>query len=182
MCLLLACLGHARADGHLPDTGSLLIAFGLVGVVCVRLAGRQRGFCFIGALLGVAQMLLHFGFGVAAAMTTAGHHHGAVLAPGAALGPVPALRDGLHAWTPQMAIGHALATLLAAACMAYGERVLWWLARLVAPRLTLPRPCPVAGPGGGAVHAGAAASLPARHGVLLARSVVRRGPPVFLAA
>jgi hypothetical protein len=194
MCLLLGCVAHVHADGHLPGVGSMLIAFGLLGVVCIRLAGRQRGFCSIGLVLGVAQVVLHFWFGVSAAVATAspvslialgnaaaGHDH-AVAVPGSAPALVPALQNGLHAWTFQMAIGHLLVTLVSAACMAYGERVLWWLARLVVPRLTLPGPRPIDGPDLGALRTGPAASLPARYSVLLARSLVRRGPPAYLAA
>jgi hypothetical protein len=187
-----------------------MIAFGLLTMGCVRLAGKQRGFVFITAVLGAAQVLLHFGFGITAAAAAmirppvsgsgpisswyvpwngsaaAAHHHVVTTASGSSGGLTTMLHSGMHAGlhtaTWGMAIGHALATLATAMCMAYGERVVWWLARLVMPRLTRRRPrridIPVRlGPG-----TGTWALLPPRHGVLLASALARRGPPVRAAA
>jgi hypothetical protein len=85
--------------------------------------------------------------------------------------------DGFLGWTAGMALGHVLATLVSAACLAYGERVVWWLTRLTLPLLTLPRPLPALVPAPLGPRAETLVLLPDRHGVLLARGLVRRGPP-----
>jgi hypothetical protein len=180
VCLLLGCVAHGWAEGHLPGPISMMVAFAALAVVCVGLANRQRGFGFIAVVLGGAQLFLHFGFAVAAASAAApglgghvsGHGGGHLAAP-------PVVQDNFSAWTGDMAVGHVLATLASAACLAYGERVVWWLARLVMPRLSgaLAQPVPISGPPKQPVDA--LVLLPVRHGALLARCLERRGPPLW---
>ena len=184
VCLLLGGLAHGMAEGRLPGPGAMLLAFGALATVGIGLADKQRGFVFITAVLGGTQLALHVWFAFVAAVGAAGAGHGQHVttpAAGSALASgQPLAHGGHHASTWLMVLGHALATLGSAACLAYAERVVWRLARMVAPLLLflLARP----GRTLMAVFSGSCAAppvlLPARHGALLARRRLRRGPPL----
>jgi hypothetical protein len=91
------------------------------------LTRRYRSFPTLLAALAACQVVLHGGLsladhGMAAAMGPVGttaHDHGADLMGGA---------TGAMHGSPTMLLAHAAATLLAAAAMARGERLLAWLA------------------------------------------------------
>lgn len=192
VCLLLGGLAHGMAEGRLPGPGAMLLAFGALATVGIGLADKQRGFVFITAVLGGAQLALHVWFAVVAAVGAAdadaaaagrgapGHHVMAPAAGSALASGQHSMQGGHHTSMWLMVIGHALATLGSAACMAYAERVVWRLARMVAPLLSflLARPGRILV----ATFSGSCAAppvlLPARHGVLLARRRLRRGPPL----
>jgi hypothetical protein len=186
MCLLLGSLAHGLSAGRLPGPGAMVLAFGALATVGIAVADKKRGFVFITAVLGGAQLSLHVWFTVAAMFGPAGssgvgHQHflaepstGSAVAAGH-----PVAHVGLYAPTWPMVFAHVVATLGSAACMAYAERVVWLLARMVLPLLEflLARPWPRPA----AVLVGRCASspmpLPARYGMLLARRRLRRGPP-----
>ncbi|MGH3391369.1 MAG: hypothetical protein ACRDOO_21080 [Actinomadura sp.] len=184
VCLLLGSLAHGLAGGGLPSPTSMILAFGALAAVGIALADRQRDFRFITAVLGGAQLLLHVGFVLVAAIGAAGHEqHELWAAPAGSA--VTSGRLGPHATMGLMVAGHVAATLISAACMTYAERVVWRLARMVLPPLpfllTPPQAIPLAVASGGP-DTGSPVRLPARHGVLLARRRPRRGPPRYGAA
>ncbi|MFD4747731.1 hypothetical protein ACFWOS_20030 [Streptomyces rubiginosohelvolus] len=145
------------------------------------LGGRKRRFDVVVLALGATQFALHNTFhflpapgGGTHAGMGAGHGHqhhmaGASVDPGAA-----------HAIDAGMILAHAAATLGAAICVLYGERVLRRLGALLAPRLVLRSapslPCP---PRSRPVPP---VVVRIRFGALLARSRSRRGPPVAASA
>lgn len=201
--ILLGALAHEIGGAHPPGWAALLSGFVVLALVGVALAEHRRGFGFIAVVLCGGQLFLHFLFSLSSAprlvavpggaVATGGHGYGpghealtTSLATGA--GPItagadvhasPAV-DALGAGTAAMTLGHLIATVVAAACLAYGEQALWRLAGLVIPLLawrrvrgpvvpSRPRPVPVA----------PLAWSPSIE-VLLARCAPRRGPPVRL--
>ncbi len=183
-CLVLGATSHVAAGGHLPGSGVLaflLLALTVQGALL--LGGRRRRFDVVVLVLGATQFALHNAFhflpapggGPHAAMP-AGHGHQHHMA-GVSTSPGP---DSGHAMDAGMTLAHAAATLGAALCVLYGERVLRRLAALLAPRVVLRTapslPCPPR-----------SRPLPPvvvriRFGTLLARSRSRRGPPVTASA
>lgn len=183
--LLLGCLAHVVAAGHPPGLVAFTGAFAVLVLVSVALAEAQRGFGFIATVLGGTQLFLHFVFSLSAApsvtMSRTGgavvvNGHGEHIAVPAAGVPADA---GLALSSSAMTLGHVLATLVAAACLAYGERAIWRVARLaalVAPLLLWAslRPVPIQVAPRTRPEPAAFAPL---IGVLLARSAPLRGPP-----
>ncbi|MFI7328283.1 hypothetical protein ACIBQ3_27090 [Streptomyces rubiginosohelvolus] len=157
----------------------LLLALTVQGALL--LGGRKRRFDVVVLALGATQFALHNAFhflpapgGGTHAGMPAGHGHqhhmaGASGDPGAA-----------HAVDAGMILAHAAATLGAALCVLYGERVLRRLGALLAPPVVLRSapslPCP---PRSRPVPP---AVVRIRFGALLARSRSRRGPPVAASA
>ncbi len=181
-CLVLGAASHVAAGGHLPGAGVLaLLLLALTVQGGLLLGGRRRRFDVVVLVLGTTQFALHNAFhflpapgGGTRPGTPTGHgthHHmaGASEDPGTA-----------HAVDAGMTLAHAAATLGAALCVLYGERVLRRLGALLAPRVALrpaptlpcpPRSCPVP-----------PVVVRIRFGALLARSRSRRGPPVTASA
>ncbi|OAL13163.1 hypothetical protein A4V12_21310 [Streptomyces noursei] len=207
VCVTLAAVGHSSMSAHGVPPGSLLLAFAATVAPAWAAAGRRRGAAFIGTGLLTAQGVLHLTFtaggghhshvpaagtapdpmpamahgagGLAGGAGAAGEPH-AVAGPGgpaALLADLAGLADGV---TPGMAAVHLLAAAVCALWLARGEAAFFRLARAVAAlaftplRLLLavvllpeaprpPRP--------------RARDLRRDHGVVLAHSVSRRGPP-----
>ncbi|MFC6882472.1 MULTISPECIES: hypothetical protein [Actinomadura] len=172
VCTLLSLGGHVlggAGDCCVPPWQAVAVTGAVVGALCVALARRMMSFRRILAVVGWAQVAFHFSFTVAA--PGPGHHMGAP-APGAAGGVA-----GPFAMGPSMLAGHALAAVAAAVLLAGAERALWWLCGAVfavAFARLLTRPAPVRrAPWTVVVQDDPAPRL----GVVLARSVRRRGPP-----
>jgi hypothetical protein len=204
VCVILAAVGHSSMSAHGVPPGSLLLAFAATGASAWAAAGRRRGAAFIGTGLLTAQGVLHLTFtaggghhshapaagttpdpmpamahgagGMAGGAGAAAEPH-AVAGPG---GPAALLADLAGGLTPGMAAAHLLAAAVCALWLARGEAAFFRLARAVAAlaftplRLLLavvllpeaprpPRP--------------RARDLRRHHGVALAHSVSRRGPP-----
>lgn len=184
--LILSCAAHVLGGGQAPPFVTVVALGALVFLAAVLLAGRRCGPVSIGAALAISQVLLHETFMLismpvtcgpvssspAMAHTMAHTMHCTSSVMSGATGPqhtAPTL--AMVAW-------HALATVLIAAGLAYGERAVWQLAQWVLPlpprlvRLAAPvmlSPLP-------AVDHPAALHQP------WLRSVSRRGPPPGAAA
>ncbi|MFC5889625.1 hypothetical protein RMN57_01280 [Kitasatospora sp. CM 4170] len=205
-CLLPAAAGHVAAGEHLPGTGLLAVLLAALAVPGAALSGSRHRWRFeaVVTVLGLLQITLHHSFhrlappahaeatlsgwlcGPAHAGTDTGMAMGMGMGmgmedmagmPSDALG-LPAAVGG-HGTGGSMAAWHTLATTASALCLIHGERVLRRLARptvpprfpllvglIGAPFLVPERPLPPS-------------PAPARCaiGVLLARSLPRRGPP-----
>ncbi|KNB52680.1 hypothetical protein [Streptomyces caatingaensis] len=186
LCLLLSTASHAVLSGRplpLPVAGA---AGAGVLAAAYALAGRERGFGHIAALLVPLELALGaaFGAGQDACYDAAGRPApGALtmLCGGSRLGaPLARLTGpGLAPWL--LLAGHVAVGLLAAAWLARGERALVRLLLAAAAaafrplrpaRATVPAPAPRRR----AVPAAARPAAPS--GPPLLHSVVRRGPPV----
>lgn len=158
-CLLLGLSGHLVGGGGVPSAAPVLLGGALVAAGCVAWAGKPRGFRQLLVAAAAAQGGFHLTLSLSPAHPMAGHPL------------VPDLR---------MLAGHAAATVVMAAVLAHGERVLDALARVadralfVVPRdpeVYRPVQIPITGPDAG----------PAT-GVLVAAGCPRRGPPARTAA
>ncbi|MEV4252460.1 hypothetical protein AB0J52_04765, partial [Spirillospora sp. NPDC049652] len=149
-----------------PPLPAVLGAGAVVGLLCVAVAGRMMSFWKILVVVGWAQVAFHLAF---TAFSGPGMHHGSM--------PPPETVAGGLTWS--MLAGHALAAVAASVLLAGAERALWWLGGAVfavaaVVLLVLGRPVVP-----GRTPRIAVADVPApRLGVLLARAVLRRGPPV----
>ncbi|MFG2006108.1 hypothetical protein ACGFNU_43850 [Spirillospora sp. NPDC048911] len=172
-CTLLALAGHALAGGGaccLPPLPALLGVGAVVGVLCVTVAARLLSFWKILVVVGWAQLAFHFSF--TATASGPAHHAGAE--------PLPAPAGA--AFGPSMIAGHLVAAIAAAALMAGADRALWWLLTAVfaialAYAWPIPRPVEAHRPPWAVLVVTDPAPL---LGVLIARAVRRRGPPVVL--
>ncbi|GAA1548667.1 hypothetical protein GCM10009678_34220 [Actinomadura kijaniata] len=166
VCTLIALVGHVLGgEGGccVPPLPAVLLTGGVVGTLSTALARRALTFGRTLTVVGWSQLAFHLAFSVAAAGPA---HH----AP-----PVGAAPAGFG---PDMIAGHAVAALVAAAVLARADAALWWLCgvvlAVVLPWLT---PRPAASPPAPWTVVLSADRTP-RRGVLLARAVRRRGPPV----
>lgn len=158
-CLLLSAAAHATAGGGAPGLEPALMGAGVLSVVCVAAADRRRSFAGILGVVAVSQPVLHV-------LLALSHE------PAATAAVVP---------DRGMVLAHVVAGLIVAALLAVAEAAVWAMAALSSTYLLrLPRRLV------GGLPA-VPTSLPARpgpaparppHGVLLCRSVTRRGPPV----
>ncbi|WP_344959226.1 hypothetical protein [Actinomadura miaoliensis] len=168
-CTLLALGGHVwggARDCCLPPLPAVLVTGGAVGALSVAVTRRTTSFWKILAVIGWAQVAFHMAFTVTAGSASAAAHHPSAVPEPAATGP-------------SMLAGHAVAAVAGAALLAGADRALWWLcgaifaivvARLVARPVAVERPAwVVVAPG----------DRPPPAGVVLARAVRRRGPPVI---
>ncbi|MGK5554942.1 hypothetical protein ACSNOI_25320 [Actinomadura kijaniata] len=167
VCTLVALVGHVLGgEGGccVPPLPAVLLTGGVVGTLSTALARRALTFGRTLTVVGWSQLAFHLAFSVAAAGPA---HH----APPA--GAVPATGFG-----PDMIAGHAVAAVVVAAVLARADAALWWLCgvvlAVVLPWLT-PRP---AAPAPAPWTVVLSAERTPRRGVLLARAVRRRGPPV----
>lgn len=115
-------LGHLVAGGGAPDL-TLLVAMSLLLVGCLRgLGGRRHGFGPLLAAMVLTQVVFHL------LLTLAEARH-----------PMPGGQDDhpLRMW-----LFHAVAALVSAALLAYGERLLFvlsgWASRLIPQRASVP--------------------------------------------
>ncbi|MGW1297753.1 hypothetical protein [Streptomyces sp. NPDC002533] len=161
----------------------LFLALTVQGALLI--GGRRRRFDVVVLVLGATQFALHNAFHFLPAPgggphpgMPAGHEHGH--GPQHHMAGASGSPGSGHAMDAGMTLAHAAATLGAALCVLYGERVLRRLAALLAPRVVLRQapslPCP---PRSRPVPP---VVVRIRFGALLARSRSRRGPPVAASA
>ncbi|KAB2346870.1 hypothetical protein [Actinomadura rudentiformis] len=173
-CTLLALAGHSLGVGGaccLPPLPAVFVTGTVVGVLCVTVAARLLSFWKILVVVGWAQVAFHVSFAVTASGPA--HHAGAVPPPS------PAGAAGAP-FGPSMLAGHLVAAIAAAALLAGADRALWWLLTAVfAIAVTFVWPIPRRVETHRPPWAVLVATDPAPLlGVLLARAVRRRGPPV----
>lgn len=186
-CLLLGALSHVSAGGRLPGAGALGLLFAALAVQGTLLfGGGRRRFDVTALVLGGTQFSLHLALhhlsmpdGGSRSMP-AGHaaHHMPGHMTGRHMGMAEADMASTGAvlpMTPAMTVAHAVATLGTALCVIYGERVLRRLAALVVPDICFRSPLPL--PVTPRLRPMPAPVGHPRFGVLLARSLPRRGPP-----
>ncbi|HEY0186825.1 MAG TPA: hypothetical protein VGC67_05000 [Cellulomonas sp.] len=145
LVLALAALAHALGGGHLPSAPVLALLGVLLLPLAVLACARQVRPLPAVLLLGAGQLALHQTFGMltacgtgtlgtAATATGSAHllHSGTVLAgtAGSTCHTGAAVVDGTA-----MLVLHALATVAVALLVAATDRVLWLLARGIAPVL-----------------------------------------------
>ncbi|MFC4786452.1 hypothetical protein ACT8ZV_18395 [Nocardioides sp. MAHUQ-72] len=210
--LVTGVVGHTSADGLLPGPAGLTVLAALVLVTCAALLGRPATRLRLVAVTVGGQTLVHLALTVTAGHagdhTTAvvrrapsplpvvdGRRVGSLLdqydaAAGPALGPGPALPLGhlvadLSDHAPMMA-AHLVASALVGLWLAVGEQALWTLVALAGALACAPLrvlvavvPAPAARRQNPVVAAWPGPTAPTP---LLARAVVRRGPPSALAA
>ncbi|MEO8827186.1 hypothetical protein [Lapillicoccus sp.] len=148
VCLASVVLGlagtaHVVGGGVLPPAGVVAGLGALVGFAAVLLTGRRCGVPTLVTVMGVTQFALHAAF-EACSVPAGGltplvdHHHMegmVVAAPSAsaapmAMGPMPV-------W---ISVCHAVAALVCAVLLSYGERALCCLWSWFAPSLPQPEP------------------------------------------
>lgn len=187
---LLGLAGHVLADGELPGPVWLAVLLAVAVALSAPLLVRPASTVRVVAMLVAGQALVHVFLLATAGRAPSGHRVGSLqqhVDAGMAGGPDgPALdaadvAGGVSAHLPALAV-HLLVAVLVGLGLALVERTLWSLAALLRPLLiawTL-------------VHARVVApvrdlvTLPAVPPVLrssqrIARSVVRRGPPLLAA-
>ncbi len=145
---VLALVAHVAAGGAAPGPGVLLLLAGLIGVAAALLTGSRLSPVRVMVSLTAMQVVLHEVFmrlsGPAECLmtgmnATAGGH----LGMGQGVMPVVDCTTGMtHAGMGQSSVfaaaamlaAHVAAIAVMAALLAYGERVLWFLAGWVRPR------------------------------------------------
>jgi hypothetical protein len=145
---VLALAAHVAAGGPTPGPGVLLLLVGLIGLAAVLLTGVRLSPVRVVVSLTVMQVVLHETFmwlsvpaacGMPVMNAPAGAHmdmgQGAQPLLSCATGMTPAGmgRSSVFAATAMLG-AHGAATVLMAALLGYGERVLWFLAGWVRPR------------------------------------------------
>lgn len=157
--LSLALMAHVAAGGAAPGPVALLSLAGLIGLAAVLLTGLRLGPVLIGASLAAMQVGLHQAFmwlgapadcvmsGMTGMNASAAGHLGRTAQPAfeCATGMTHAGMSQTSAVAATTMVGaHAVATAVMAALLAYGEKVLWFLAGYVHParwlRVLLPEP------------------------------------------
>ena len=154
--LALALVAHLAAGGAEPEPVVLFLVAGLIGVASVLLTRVQLSPLRVGVALAGMQVFLHEAFmGLSAPVRcvltgmsapASGHvamGQGGRLAPACATGMAEAgMGQGSMSTAMIMLGAHIAATALMAALLAYGERVLWFLAGWVRPARWLPAALP----------------------------------------
>ena len=197
VCVGLTAAGHVWMSGETVPLWSVALAFALLTGAGYALAGRQRGFLSISALMLVGELGQHLLFSAAqgaTAVTTS-----APALPKFLSGRVVPSSDWICGMASSasssgmgargldavgMVAAHAVAGLLCAWWLRCGEaavfQTLRWLATLAAPALLLLWPAAPAVPD--LLHATATPPRDdralGRYNRLLSRLVVRRGPPL----
>jgi hypothetical protein len=165
---------------------ALTLLAGLIGVAVVLLTAIRLSPVRIGMSLAAMQVVLHEAFmwlGAPADCATAavsasgamqmGHSGQPALACATGMA-YPEMGQGTTFGTAAMVVAHVAATAAMAALLAYGEQVLWFLARWVRPAPWLR----VRPPGVPAAQAASSSAPPPMVRVQLAPGGVgRRGPP-----
>jgi hypothetical protein len=190
---LVAVAAHVSADGRLPSASVLLVVCAVLAVAARPLLARPASAVRVVLLTVGGQSLAH-----AALTATAGHgstaqhaapdHHSHAGGAHSEVVPGPAVHDVLthlvddvtSAGAP-MLLTHLLAAALVGLWLAVGERTVWTLLSLAWRALTLlaRRASASLPPAGATTSSGPVAPLLRR---MTAGSVVRRGPPLLLAA
>jgi hypothetical protein len=206
--MFLGVAGHVTADGLLPSTAWLVVLTMLAVVPCAALLARPASALRIVLTLAGGQALVHLALTVTAGHTAqpgSGHVHAAeapvhvdtagsalqTLQAAAGVQPVTSAGDLGASGLVEHTVGHApmmlvhvVAAALVGLWLAVGERALWALVALAGalvlrPLLLLGAPARAAlavVPRLGPAHP---EPLPPLSHRFLARSVVRRGPPLL---
>ena len=192
--LVLALTAHVVAGGAAPAPVALTLAAGLIALAALLVTAVRLSLLQIGVSLAAMQVVLHEGFmWLAAPADCTMTALTAVSAPSAmqigqdgqpamvcAAGMTPAgMGQGSTFGAAAMLVAHVMATAVMVVLLAHGERVLWFLVRLV-----FPAPCPrVHLPQLPAVRSDFPHAAPMVRARLRLTSggVGRRGPPVLSA-
>ncbi|WP_459975837.1 hypothetical protein [Nocardioides pyridinolyticus] len=188
---LLGVAGHVTADGELPGPAWLALLLVVSVSLCAPLLARPASMLRVVVLLVAGQALVHVFLIATAGHSSAGHRVGSLqehVDAGMAGGPHgPALdaarvAGDVSAHVPVLAV-HLLVAVLVGLGLALAERALWTIAALLRPilvawALVLVR---VVAPVRDLVTLPAAPPA-LRSSQRIARSVVRRGPPLLAAA
>lgn len=128
VCVVLAALGHVLMSGHDVPSWTLAAGLAATGAAGWCLAGRERGLPLVVAVVVAAQTALHQAFSLAHPTTPppmgGAHHHGG--------------STGDDSPSSGMLAAHLLAALLCGLWLAYGERAVFRLLRVLAQRLAAP--------------------------------------------
>ncbi|MCP3817486.1 hypothetical protein NLX86_04840 [Streptomyces sp. A3M-1-3] len=178
VCVALAAVGHSYMSAHDIPIGALFAAFAVTGTAAWLAGGRRRGIPSIGAGLLAVQGALHLIFGTA-------QPHQDAHAPHAHTGMASeTLTTGAASHSSAgMLVAHLLAALVCALWLAGGEAAAFRLARTLgtlafAPlRLLLLSSVRIRVPEAPHLVRAEARPTPRIHGVLLAHTLSRRGPP-----
>ncbi len=210
LVVFLGAAGHVTADGLLPGAGVLLLVVVVGSVVSAALLARPASTSRVVALLVLGQAAVHLVLSASAghvgdapgAARTAVTGGGALpLVEGRRVGSLQDAYEGAGHATPvlptghlvehlashaPMMLAHALAAVLVGLWLAAGERALWTLVALASTAVLRPVSLLVALAGAAMVPSVRPtprfAEVPRpRVPVLLARCVVRRGPPLLAA-
>jgi hypothetical protein len=154
---VLALLAHVAAQGVVPGLASLLLLGGLIGLAAILLTGVRLSPVRVGLSVIVMQLALHEAF---MRLSTTGMADAGMgqRSPSAGMAMVGA---------------HIAATLVMAALLAAGEKMLWFLAGFVIP-IRWPRMVP---PELSAVSLTPAGQTRSLRGRFADGGVGRRGPP-----
>lgn len=163
----IAALGHVLGGGRLPDGYSLIALALLVSITCIWLSDLRWTTARLVLALTLAQVAFH---GLLIVLTAgAGDGHEAMSGM--------RMHGALLGMTYAMLLGHLGAVCASALLLSQGERWLWAIAKLLGlwlPRLPLRLLLAVEGTTTSLVpHS----ELSRPHGLLLARTCARRGPP-----
>ncbi|MEO8557264.1 MAG: hypothetical protein ABI474_11400 [Actinomycetota bacterium] len=143
----LALVAHLTAGGAAPGPVALFYLAGLVGLAAVLLTRTRLGPVRIGVSLAATQVVLHevfmwLGTPAACAMTemspspggAMGRSGGPVALVECATGMAPLEMGASSAFSATAMVGaHVAATAVMAILLAYGEKVLWFLAGFMRP-------------------------------------------------
>jgi hypothetical protein len=185
VAIVLAFLAHVAAGGAAPGLVVLVLLAGLVGLAAVVLTSVRLSPVRIGVSLAAMQVILHEAFMwlgaptdcAMAAVSVRGAMqmgHGGLPALTCDAGMTPAgMGQGQVLGASAMVCAHVAAMAVMAALLAYGEKVLWFLAGWVRPtpwlRVRLPQ--------FRAMQAVASVAPPILRMRLTSGGVGRRGPP-----
>jgi hypothetical protein len=195
LACFLGLAGHVAADGDLPGPVWLLLLLAVSVSLCAPLLARPASMLRVLAMLVCGQALVHLFLITTSRQGTTGHRTGSLqeqVDAGMAGGPHgPALdaarvAGDVSAHVPMLGV-HLLVAVVVGIGLALGERTLWTLVALASAALVRPLLLAWA-----LVHARTVAPvrdlvrLPAtppapRSSQRIARSVVRRGPPLLAA-
>ncbi|MFI2369777.1 hypothetical protein [Streptomyces sp. NPDC018833] len=183
VAVILAAIGHLSRSAHDVPASGLFAALGVTAVAGWCAAGRRRGACSIGAGLLAVQGTLHLLFSGAgrtpstptSALTPAPHHH-------ARHEQYDTAQTAVETFDTGMLAVHLLAAAGCALWLAHGEAAFFRLARaalafaftplrLLLAVVRLPEPRAATSP---VVEV---SGVPRPGVVVLAHTVIRRGPP-----
>jgi hypothetical protein len=184
---VVALVAHVAAGGATPGPIVLILLAGLTGLAAVLLTGVQLSPVRVGVSLATMQVVLHavfmwLGAQTGCAMTEVKTPVGTLMGHGARSLPLTGCATAMaHTGMSQpstfaataMVGGHVAATAVMAALLAYGEKVLWFLAGWVRPPRSLRVGLPEQ-PGVRVVSSGASPTFRVR---FACGGVGRRGPP-----
>lgn len=135
LVLSLAVCGHVLGGGDWPSAGALGGSALLATVMASVLTRVQLRMGRLVAALAAGQVAVHQLLSLTTGHGTIGHDHAAMAAAEGMPGGSGAVAVDPNALTLRMLAGHAAATMLAAAVVGYGERILWLAWEAIRPRL-----------------------------------------------